>query len=205
MGRHSARISVALLLSATFFLCSHVCRLATAAVRLAVALLVHATFLHHTFLTQPNLLHAALLVHALFLTHATLIVHTSLIVHTTPILFTLLLGLLMSMLMRNECLLVAHSVVATNGSLMHIPEWTTNGGVMRMMRVILRLAWRLGEWWRRGRKRRWLKWLRRGCPNLMLRLLLVRHKASLFPWWLTGTLTGKGWCARVRHQRVRWR
>jgi hypothetical protein len=115
-----------LLLSATFFLCSHVCRLATAAVRLAVALVVHATFLHHTFFTQSYLLHAALLVHTLFLTHATLIIHTSLVIHTTPILFPLLLSLLMSMLMRNECLLVAHGIIATNGSLMHISEWATD-------------------------------------------------------------------------------
>jgi ABC-type multidrug transport system permease subunit len=186
-----------LLLSATFFLCSHVCRLATAAVRLAVALLVHATFLHHTFLTQSNLLHAALLVHALLFSHAALIVHTSLVIHTTPILFTLLLSLLVSMLMRNECLLVAHSIVTTNGSLMHISEWTTDRGIVRMVRMILSLTWRLRErwrWWREGRR---LKWLRRGCPDLMLRLLLVRHEASLFPWWLTGALTGKGWSARV--------
>jgi hypothetical protein len=130
-----------LLLSAAFFLCSHVCRLATASVGLAIALLVHATFLHHSFLAHANLLHATLLVHALFLTHAALIIHTSLVVHAAPILFPLLLSLLMGMLVRNKCLLMAHGIVTTNVPLMHAAEWSDRG-VVCMMRMVLSLTWR---------------------------------------------------------------
>jgi hypothetical protein len=102
---------------------------------------MHATFLHHTFLAHAYLLHAALLVQALFLTHAALIIHTSLIIHAAPILFPLLLSLLMGMLVRNECLLVAHGIIATDVSLMHTAEWS-DGCVVRMMRMVLSLTWR---------------------------------------------------------------
>jgi len=151
LRRHSARVSKTLLLPVAFLLCSYVCGLATASVGLAVALFVHAPFSHHTVLTHSYLLHAVLLVHALFLTHATLVVHTPLIVHTTPILFPLLLGLLMSLLMRNKCLLMAHGIIATNGTLMHAAEWATDRGIVRMMRMVLSLNW----WCLGERRRRW--------------------------------------------------
>jgi hypothetical protein len=179
---NAARGTETLLLSMAFLLCSHVCCLATASIwiTLPLPLLVHATLLHHAFFTHAHILHAASLLHAISFMHpllilmAALFIQASFVIHTKPVCLSKLLSLLMCVLLCNERLFVAHCIIATNSPLVHVSERAADGCIVCMMRMVLSLSrWCLREWGWWWRERGWLQRLRRGCPNLMLRLLWI--------------------------------
>jgi hypothetical protein len=120
-------------------LSSHIRRFATASIRIAIALFVHAALLHHALFAHAYLLHATFLMHTLLFTHSTLIIHTPFIIHSAPVLLSKLLGLLVRVLMGGKCLFVTHGIIATDGSLMHAPKWATDGRIVRMVWMILNL------------------------------------------------------------------
>jgi hypothetical protein len=109
---------------------------------------VHATLLHHAFFTHAHILHAAGLLHATSFVHPLLVLHAALFfqasffIHTNPVCLPKLLYLMVRVLLCNECLLVAHCIIATNVPLVHVSEWAADGCVVCMVRMVLSLTWR---------------------------------------------------------------
>lgn len=134
------------------------------------------------FLQSPVIRNAAVI-------HATIIAH-----HTSPTIITW---------MHPKRLFLTQRLIPADVARVEA-ETTTNGVVVCVMRVVLRLAgwclskrlWRLGIWV----GLQWLRWW-----TCSLALLLTLHKSSLLSRWLRRALSGERRRARMpNHSMRRW-